>query len=63
MLSGCTLPPDSKKTELVSNVQETSPPAGKNTEVVVVPCCTWKCLPTAISGGVDISEGPWCHVL
>ena len=23
----------------------------------------WKCIPTAISGGVDISEVPCCHLL
>ena len=23
----------------------------------------WKCIPTAISGGVDISEVPGCHLL
>ena len=22
----------------------------------------WKCIPTAISGGVDISEVPGCHL-
>ena len=26
-------------------------------------CCTWKCVPTAISCGVDISEVPGCHLL
>ena len=31
--------------------------------VVLVPCCTWKCAPTAIFGGVDISEVPGCHFL
>ena len=28
-----------------------------------MPCRTWKCVPTAISGGVDISEVPRCHLL
>ena len=23
----------------------------------------WKCVPTAISGGVDISEVPGCHLI
>ena len=46
-----------------SSNQEASPSAGKNIGVVLVPCCTWKCVPTAISGGVDISEVPWCHIL
>ena len=50
--------PDSKEIELESSNQEASPSAGKSTGVVSVPCCTWKCFPTAISGGVDISEVP-----
>ena len=54
------MPPDSKETELGSSYQEASPSAGKNTEIVLVP---WKCVPTAISGGVDISEVPGCHLL
>ena len=33
------------------------------TGVIFVQCCTWKCLPTAISGGVAISEVPGCHLL
>ena len=28
-----------------------------------MPFCTWKCVPAAISGGVDISEVPGCHLL
>ena len=56
MLSGCTVPLDSNETELGSNDQEASPSAGKNTGIVLVPCRAWKCIPTAISGGVDISE-------
>ena len=38
-------------------------PAGKNTGKILVPCCTWKGVPTAISGGVNISEIPGCHLL
>ena len=57
------MPPDSKETELESSNQEASPSAGKNTGIVLVPCCTWKCVPTAISDGVDISEVPGCHLL
>ena len=57
------MPPDSKETELGSSYQEVSPSAGKNTGVVLVSCCTWKCVPTAISGGADISEVPGCHLL
>ena len=62
MFSGCTLLPDSKETKLGSSDQEASPSAGKNTGIVLVPCHTWKCVPTAISSGVDI-EVPVCHLL
>ena len=55
MFSGCTVLPDSKETKLGSSDQEASPSAGKNTRIVLVPCRTWKCVPTTISGGVDIS--------
>ena len=54
------MPPDSKETEPGRSDQETSPSRGKNTRVVLVP---WKCIPTAISGGVDIFEVPGCHLL
>ena len=37
VFSGCTVPTDSKETGLGSD-QEASPSAGKNTEVVLVPC-------------------------
>ena len=63
MFSGFTVPPDIKDTKLVSTDQKASPSAGKNTGVVLVPCRAWKCVPTAISGGVDISEVPGCHLL
>ena len=59
MSSGCTLPSDSKDTELESSYKEASPSAVKNTGVVLVPCL---CLPTAISGSADISEVPGCHL-
>ena len=61
MLSGCTVPPNSKETEFRSSDQEASPSAGKNTGIVLMPCCTWKCVSTAISSGVDISEVHVCH--
>ena len=61
--SGCTVLPDSKETELGSSDQETSPSTSKNSEVVLVPCHAWKCVPTAIPSGVDISEVPGCHLL
>ena len=63
MFSGCTVLPDSKETKLGSSYQEGSPAAGRNTEIVLVPCRTWKCVPTAISAGVDISEVPEYHLL
>ena len=55
--------PDGKETKLVSSDQEAPPSTGKNTGVVLVPCRTWKCVPTAISGGVGIPEVPGCHLL
>ena len=57
------MPPDSKETKLGSSSQEASPPAGNNTEIVLVPFCTWECVPIAISGDVDISEVPGCNFL
>ena len=43
--------------------QEASPSAGKKTRVVLLSCLAWKCVPTIISGGVDISKVPGCHLL
>ena len=63
MFSGCTVLPDSRKTKLESSDQETSPSIGKNTGIVLVLCRTWKYAPMAISGGVNISKGPGCHLL
>ena len=63
MFSGCTVLPDSKETELGFCNQEASPLVGKNTGVVLVPYCAWKCVPSTISGGVAISEVPGCHLL
>ena len=57
------MPPDSKETELGSSDQEASPSAGKITAIVLVPYLRIECVPTAISGGVDISEVPLCHLL
>ena len=54
--------PDSKEIELRSSDQEASPSAGKNTGIVLVLCCTWKCVPTIISGGVDISKVARCYL-
>ena len=57
------MPPDNKEIELGSSDQEASPSAGKNTGIVLVPCRAWKCVPTAISDGVDVSVVPGCHLL
>ena len=46
-----------------SSNKGTSSSAHKNTRVLLVPCCTWKWVPTAISGGMNISEDPRCHLL
>ena len=62
-VSGCTVPPDSKETKLGSSDQEASLSAGKNTRIVLVPYRPWKCVPRAISSGVDISAVPGCHFL
>ena len=52
-----------EETELGSSYHEASPSAGKNTEIVFVLCRAWKCVPTANSGSVDISEVTGCHLL
>ena len=53
----------SKETKLGSNNQEASPLTVKNNREVLVPCLTWKRVPTAISGGVDIPDAPRCQLL
>ena len=63
MFSGFNEPRDSKLTKLGSSDQVASLSAGKNNGVVLVPCSASKCVPTAISGGMDISEVPRCHLL
>ena len=60
MFSGWTVPADSKETKLGGSNEEASPSAGKDTGVVLVP---FSCIPTAISGGVDIYEVSVCHWL
>ena len=57
------MPLDSKETKLGSSDQKAPPSPGKSTRVVLVPCRAWKCVPTAISGRVDISDVPGCHLL
>ena len=63
MFHGCIVLPDRKETKLGSSNEQASPSAGKNTEIVLVPYCAWKSVPTAISSGVDIPEVPACHLL
>ena len=63
VFSGCTVPPDSKETKLGNWGQEDSPSVGTSTRVVLVSCCTWKCVPTTISSSVNISKVPGCHFL
>ena len=62
MFSCCTILGDSKETKLGSSDKEPSPSAGKNTWIVFALCHAWQCVPTVISGGVDISEVPECHL-
>ena len=57
------MPPDSKETDPGSSVQKAYSSSGKNPRVVLVPCRACKSIPTAIFGGVDISEVPGCHLL
>ena len=63
MFSSCTVLPNIKETEHGSSDQEASSSAGKNAGIVLVPCYAWNCVPTAISGDVDIYEVPGCHLL
>ena len=63
MLSGCTVPPDSKEIELGSSNLEVSPSVGKNTGVVLVPCSHMEVHPYSYFSGMDISEIPGCHLL
>ena len=58
MFSGCTVLPGSQETELGRIHQEGSPSAGKNVGAVLMPFQAWKCVSSAISSGVDISEVP-----
>ena len=60
---GCPVLPDIKETWIRSSNQEASLWAGKNARIVLVLCCRWKCVSTAISGGVDIPEVCGCHFL
>ena len=61
MYFGCTVPPDRKQAQLGNSDQEAFLSAGKDTGVVLVPCDAWKCVSTAISGGVSRSLGVICY--
>ena len=54
---------DSNETELGISNQEAFPSVGKNVGVFLETCCTKKCVPTAISGGVAILEVRGYHLL
>ena len=43
--------------------QEASPSANKKLGVLLVPCWSWKSVPTSISNGLDISKVLICHLL
>ena len=49
MFSGRTVLPDSKETKFGSSIQEVSPSAGKNTELVSVPCSQMEMHPYSYS--------------
>ena len=63
VFSICTALVDSKEAKFRSNDQDTSPSAGKITKVVFVPCCVWKCVPTAPTGCVNILKVCGCYLL
>ena len=63
MFSTFTMLADSKEIEVGSSNQEASPSTGQNSTIVLVPCRAWNCVPVAISGVVDISKVPGCHLL
>ena len=63
MFFGFNVLPDSKETKLGTGDQEASPSDGKNNGVALMLCCTWKCVPAAISGDVYISDVLGCHLL
>ena len=54
---------DVKETKFGGGNQEVTPLAGKKNRVVLVSWPPWKSVPTAISGSVDFSEFPGCHLL
>ena len=63
VFSGCAVQPDIKENELESSNQQVFLLADKNAETILVSYPTWKCVSTASSGGMDISEVTGCHLL
>ena len=63
MFSGCTVPPDSKETELGSSDQEASPSAGKNTGVVLVPCLCMEVHPYSYFQWCGYFRGSWVSIV
>ena len=61
VLSGCTVLPDSKESNLPSSDPK-APSECKNIRIVLVSCCTLKCVPTSISS-VEIPKALGCHLL
>ena len=59
----CNVSPNSKEADVGSSDQVASTSSGKNTGVVLRPCCAWRCVPAAISSGMDIYEVPEYHLL
>ena len=57
------MPSDNKEIKPGSSDHKTSPLAFKNSGIVLVPCHTWKCVTTAISGVVDFTEVPGYNLL
>ena len=57
--SGCTVPPDSKETELGSSDQESSPSAGKNTVVVFSAMSCMEVCPYSYFCWCGYFQGPW----
>ena len=59
----CIMEYCSKETKLGSSGQKDTSSAVKNTRVVLVPCSTWKCVPTAVFAVVDFPEVLGYHLL
>ena len=59
VFSGCTVPSDSKETELGSSDQEASPSAGKNIGVVLVPFSRMEVRPYSYFRWCGYFWGPW----